>query len=43
MMPTTMTLTPEDKPGESTRIVYKEIDFDSPIPDSMFTLQAVKR
>lgn len=40
--PGTMKLTPADKPGEFTEFRYVSIDFDVPIPDSTFTLQALK-
>ena len=43
LMPGTMTLTPEDKPGEMTRITYEELDFDSEVPESMFSFQALKK
>jgi outer membrane lipoprotein-sorting protein len=42
MMPSSMTIVPEDKPGEMTRIVYEEMDFKTEIPDSTFSLQALK-
>ncbi len=41
MMPTSMTITPEDKPGESTRIEYDEMDFDTEVPESLFSKQAL--
>lgn len=40
-VPTVMTLTPADKPGEFTSFTYESIDFDASIPDSTFTLQAL--
>jgi outer membrane lipoprotein-sorting protein len=43
LMPGTMTLTPEDKPGEMTRITYEDLDFESEVPESMFSLQALKK
>lgn len=43
MMPTSMTVTPEDKPGESTRIIYEEMDFDTEVPETTFSLQSLKQ
>lgn len=42
-VPATMTLQPADKPDEFTRFTYVDIDFDTDIPDSTFSLQALKR
>lgn len=42
-VPATMTLEPADKPGELTRITYVDLDFDAAIPDSTFTLQALRQ
>jgi outer membrane lipoprotein-sorting protein len=42
LMPLTMRLIPEDKPGEFTEIIYDELDLDVEVPDSMFSLQALK-
>lgn len=41
-IPTTMTLKPEDKPGEYTRVTYVEIDFDADVPEETFSLQALR-
>lgn len=43
LMPTVMTVTPEDKPGEFTRMTYIEVDFDADIPADTFTRQALQR
>lgn len=40
--PTTMTLIPGDKPEELTRVTYRELEFDIDVPDSTFSLQALK-
>ncbi len=40
--PGKMTLLPADKPGEFTEFTYVSIDFDVAIPESTFTLQALK-
>jgi len=42
-IPLVMTLIPADKPGELTRVTYLSIDFEAVIPDSMFTLQGLRR
>ena len=42
-VPATMTLIPSDKPGEFTRITYADIDFDADVPESMFSLQALRK
>ncbi len=38
-----MKLVPADEPDEFTEVVYDEIEFGVEIPDSMFTLQALKK
>jgi outer membrane lipoprotein-sorting protein len=40
--PMTMTLTPLDKPGEYTKLLFESLDLDVELPDSLFTLQALK-
>ncbi len=42
-IPTRIRLTPEDKPGEYTEMVYEEISFDVDIPAGTFTIQALRR
>jgi len=42
-VPMTMTLTPNDKPGEFTKIRYEELEFDVELPDRLFTIQALKQ
>ena len=42
-IPFHMRLVPADEPGEFTEIVYEAIEFDIEIPDSMFSLQALRR
>ena len=42
-VPMRMTLQPEDKPTESTVIVYNNITFDVPIQDSFFSLQNLQQ
>jgi len=41
-IPTRMKLIPADKPDEYTEMVYDSIEFDADVPDSTFTLQALK-
>jgi hypothetical protein len=42
-LPTTMRILPADKPGEFTEVKYSALDFEVDVPDSMFTLQALKK
>ncbi len=42
-MPGKMKLIPADKPGEFTEVIYESLDFDADVPDSTFTLQALKQ
>ncbi len=42
-IPFQMRLVPAEDPEEFTEIIYEAIEFDIEIPDSMFTLQALKR
>jgi outer membrane lipoprotein-sorting protein len=42
-IPTTMTLTPEGKNGEFTRITFVSLELDVEVADSTFTVQALKR
>ena len=42
-VPTVMLAVPADKPKESTRILYKSIDFDVEVPDSKFSLRELQR
>jgi outer membrane lipoprotein-sorting protein len=41
-IPCRMKLVPADAPGEFTEVVYESIEFNVPIPESTFTLQALK-
>jgi outer membrane lipoprotein-sorting protein len=43
LVPSTMTVTPADKPDESTVIRYTELRFDVQLPPDTFTLGALKR
>jgi hypothetical protein len=38
-----MELIPHDKPGEYTRLIYDELQFDADLDDDMFSLQSLKR
>jgi hypothetical protein len=42
-IPSRMRLTPADKPGEYTELIYEEIAFDASIPPGTFTLEALRR
>lgn len=42
-VPKVMRLVPADESGEFTLIRYVELDFDAQVPDSTFSLQALKR
>jgi len=42
-VPMRMTLQPEDKPDESTVIVYQNIVFGMPLETSFFSLQTLKQ
>ena len=42
-VPMTMKVIPDDKPGEETSITYEELEFDVALPDSTFSLQALRR
>lgn len=43
IIPMEMRVTPEKKDGEFTAITYDELDFDTPVPDSTFSLQALRQ
>jgi len=43
MVPARMRITPADKPGEYTEVIYDSLEFDAEIPDSTFSLQALRR
>ncbi len=42
-VPATMSLEPANKPGEFTRIVYDQLEFDVAIDERTFSLQSLKR
>lgn len=41
-IPTRMRVTPADEPGEYTELVVRDIQFDVPIPDRVFSLQGLR-
>ena len=43
IIPVRLEMIPADKPGQKTVIVYEDIVFDIPIPDSFFSLQNMKK
>jgi hypothetical protein len=42
-IPMRMTLLPDDKPGESTQILYQEISFGMPLGDQFFSLRNLQQ
>ncbi|HWB63940.1 MAG TPA: outer membrane lipoprotein-sorting protein [Chitinophagales bacterium] len=42
LLPTTLEMTPADKPGHKTIIIYKQEEFDQPISDDFFSTQNMK-
>ena len=42
-IPATMTLTPKDKKGYLTEMIYTTIDFEAEVPDAMFSLSQLER
>ncbi|MEE8434047.1 MAG: outer membrane lipoprotein-sorting protein [bacterium] len=42
-LPARLELTPEGKPGESTVLLYREINFDVTFPRGLFSLRALRR
>ncbi len=42
-IPTVLTMTPVDKPGQSTVLTFEAASFDQPIEDSFFSEQQMKR
>lgn len=42
-VPMKMRMTPADRPTEYTEIVYEKLKFDVDLPDSVFTIQAIRR
>ncbi|MDH5600410.1 MAG: outer membrane lipoprotein-sorting protein [Gammaproteobacteria bacterium] len=42
-VPMRLTLQPEDKPEESTVVIYNDIEFEVPLKDSFFSLQNLQR
>ena len=43
LAPSRMLLVPEDKPDEYTEVVYDSLELDVSVPDSMFSLQELKK
>ena len=43
VIPTLMTVLPEDKPGEKTEVLYNEIIFNLDVPDDTFSLRNLQR
>lgn len=43
VLPARMVVTPHDKPGESTELLYKDLEFDVSLPDSFFSLRTLQK
>ncbi|MFD2526196.1 outer membrane lipoprotein-sorting protein [Flavihumibacter stibioxidans] len=43
LLPAYMEMLPINKPGQKTVLIYKEIQFDKPIPDHFFTVENMKK
>jgi hypothetical protein len=43
MLPSVMEMTPVDKPGNKTVMIYQQIAFDIPIDDSFFSTDNMKK
>ncbi|MBZ5858982.1 outer membrane lipoprotein-sorting protein [Flavihumibacter profundi] len=43
LLPTRIEITPINKKGQKTIMVYKEVQFDQPIPDNFFTVENMKK
>jgi outer membrane lipoprotein-sorting protein len=42
-LPAVMKVTPADKPGEFTELVYQSLDFEIPLDDSFFSISQLRR
>lgn len=42
-LPAVMKVTPTDKPGEFTELVYESLDFEIPLDDSFFSISRLRR
>ena len=42
-VPTLMTVVPENKPGEKTEVLYKDIKFDLDLPAGLFSLRSLQQ
>ena len=42
-MPSVLRMTPEDKPGEFTEVIYESLKFNIDIKDSFFSLNQLRR
>lgn len=43
LVPVRMRMEPTDKPGEYTEIFYRDLKFDIPVPEGMFSLSALRK
>ncbi|HSM60514.1 MAG TPA: outer membrane lipoprotein-sorting protein, partial [Longimicrobiales bacterium] len=42
LVPSTMLVVPADEPGESTRLIYHELEFDVPLEAEFFSLRNLR-
>jgi hypothetical protein len=42
-VPMKMKMVPADSPSEFTEVIYDKLNFDVELPDSIFTLQSIRR
>lgn len=42
-LPSKLVIAPEDKPGESTTVIYEDISFNIGVPESKFSLRELRR
>ncbi len=42
LVPAVMSIVPTDKPGESTTVIYEDVDFDVELPDDFFSLRNLR-
>ena len=42
-LPSRLVMTPQDKPGERTVVIYEQIVFDVKLPPGLFTLRGLRK
>ncbi|MEE8408112.1 MAG: outer membrane lipoprotein-sorting protein, partial [Myxococcota bacterium] len=43
LVPTTLVVVPDDKPGEKTTVTYHDLVFNVPMPESTFSLSQLRK